>query len=171
MRRFGRIVLHMIFRYGFFPVWLAGLRIMSMFSRVNPLRVGKLTVYGPQSFLDVCQSSLQRLASLDVEIYHHLTGNEGVWVFPDNERSERIGPPWVISIDPASVSWREEGVIARLVYVVFYMLTFPRPAMSWEENDAALLEHRTVLTQTKSWLQTHGFPAPIVGCFSEESTR
>jgi hypothetical protein len=78
--------LHVIFICVMSPVMLAGLSIAAKLARARPVRVGKVTICGPQGFLDLCGASLERLASLDPMMYRRLTGVHRVWVFYDDRR-------------------------------------------------------------------------------------
>jgi hypothetical protein len=161
--------LHVIFTCVTFPMTLAGLWVAATLARARPVRVGKLTICGPPSFLELCRGSLERLASLDPMMYRRLTGDQRVWVFYEDTRSEQFGPPWVVAINSAYVKWQNEGIIARLVYLIYCMAAFPRPVMSRKEQAAAGPRRLAALAQTKAWLEERAFPGALIGCFSEQS--
>ena len=160
--------LHVIFICVMSPVMLAGLSIAAKLARARPVRVGKVTICGPQGFLDLCGASLERLASLDPMMYRRLTGVHRVWVFYDDTRSEHFGPPWVVAINSAYAKWQSEGIIARLVYLVYYMAELPRPVLSRKERAEAGPKRLAAMAQTKAWLEDRAFPAALIGCYSEE---
>ena len=169
MQRLGLKFLHAIFAWGLFPLWLTGLHIAAWIQKDRPLRLGKLTICGPASFRELCKASVERMAYLDPTMHCRLTGDHRVWVFYDDTRSEQYGPPWVVTINLAYQDWRAEGVIARLVYLVYYMAAFPRPVPRREQvqiNQRGL----AVLGQTKAWLEERGFPPALVECYSEQSS-
>lgn len=78
--------LHVIFICVMSPVMHAGLSIAAKLARARPVRVGKVTICGPQGFRDLCGALLARLASLDPMMYRRLTGVHRVWVFYDDRR-------------------------------------------------------------------------------------
>jgi hypothetical protein len=160
--------LHGVFTCVMFPAMLAGLSIGAKLARVRPVRVGKLTICGPPSFLDLCRASVERLASLDPMMYRRLTGEHRVWVFYDDTRSEHFGPPWVVAINSTYAKWQSEGIIARLVYLIYYMAEFSRPVLSRKERAEAGSKRLAAMAQTKAWLEDRAFPAALIGCYSEE---
>lgn len=166
MPRFWPSLLHRLYCRLLFPVWLLGFKVGSRFSRERPTRVGRLTICGPPTFIGLCKDSVERLASLDADKHGRLTAAQPVWVFGDNDRGERFGPPWIVIVSAAYASWQTDGVIAWLVYVAFYITAFPCPPFSREEQRRAHLKHQEVLAQTRAWLELHAFPTAIIGCFS-----
>jgi hypothetical protein len=159
---------NVIFTCVTFPMALAGLWVATTLARARPVRVGKLTICGPPSFLELCGASVERLASLDPMMYRRLTGEHPVWVFYEDARSEQFGPPWVVAINSAYVKWQSEGIIARLVYLIYYMAAFPRPVMSRKEQAEAGPKRLAALAQTKAWVEDRAFPAALVQCYSEQ---
>jgi hypothetical protein len=166
MPRFWPSLLHQLYCRLLFPIWLLGLKLGSRFSRHRLIRVGRLTICGPATFIGLCKDSVERLASLDVGIHGRLTAGQPMWVFGDCERGERFGPPWIVFVSAGYAARQTDGVIAWLVYVAFYMAAFPCPSFNREEQRRALLKHQDVLAQTKAWLEQHAFPAELIGCFS-----
>ena len=160
--------LHVIFKCVMSPVVLAALSIAGKLARARPVRVGKLTICGPPSFVDLCRASVERLSFLDPVMYRRLTGEHRIWVFHDDSRSAQFGPPWMVEISSAYVKWQNEGVIARLVYLIYFMAEFPRPVLSRKERVEAGPKRLAVMAQTKAWLEERAFPEALIGCYSEE---
>jgi hypothetical protein len=151
----------------FFPVMEGILRIVSVFSTRQFVRISKLKISGPPDFLELCKSSVERLASLDPKIHRCLTIKQRLWVSYTDKQSGRHGPPWVLLVNEAYASWQTDGVIAQLVYMFFYMESFPSGVLNRENQVAVKAINRDVLAQTKAWLDAHTFPEKLAECFVE----
>jgi hypothetical protein len=168
MKRFLYRVLCLFRGYILLPPFVALLSIVSAVSRPQLIRIGKLRVCGPPEFLDLCRASVERLATLDSNIYRHFTTNRKVLVsFDLRGMPGGSGPPWCLFINEAYAKWQTDGVIAQLVYMFYLMSVFPRHFAYMHEDVAVRATHRGVLAKTKVWLEAHNFPEPLAACFSE----
>jgi hypothetical protein len=74
-----------------------------------------------------------------------------------------LGPPWLFSAEPGYAAWQSDGIIARLIYVAFCVSAFPEGCTSVEESEG---RHKAVLTQSRSWLESRGFPRELIECYA-----
>ena len=156
--------LHALAWYVVVPLCLLGFRVAAKGRGLDRLRVGKLSLWGDRPFLDLCKSSIERLKALDLNLYEALTRHRWVWVWqspksePDSSTSPRL-----FSIDPAYVAWQTDGIIARLVYVAFYVSACSRRKVS---QDGVRSTNRSAMEESLSWLKTRGFPDELAACYS-----
>jgi hypothetical protein len=132
--------------------------IGARFSYVR-FRSGKLLILGPQPLITLCKSSLERLNKIDPDLHRHLTEHEKVCIFYDPELLHDT-PDWrLFTVTERYVVWREDGIIARLVYINFKISVFPRYII--QKGAEGRAKQRSVVAQWKLWLENHKFPAEL----------
>jgi hypothetical protein len=147
----------------FCPLGLLAFRVAAKAHGLSRLRVGKLLFWGEPAFLDLCKSSIERLRTLDSDLWQILTRGRWVWVYQERHDVGSVGPPfWLFNMDPAYVAWQSEGVIARLVYIAFCISIFCRRGISEDKGPSP---YGRAVTETKSWLEARGFPQPLIACY------
>jgi len=141
------------------PVAWAALSLVSRFGKNRRLRIGKLLILGPPSFVALCKQSVERLHSLDPNLHQYLTEHEKVCISYDPEWLSDI-PDWrIFTVPEQYVAWREDGIISRLVYIYFKNVVFLR--YSNQEGAEGREKQRSVVAQWKLWLEAHNFPAVL----------
>jgi hypothetical protein len=141
------------------PVLWIVLRIVTRFGKNPRLRIGKLLILGPPSFVALCKESIERLHGLDPDLHRHLTEHEKVCISHDPERLSDM-PDWrMFTVTDRYVAWREDGIISRLVYINFKISIFPRYSIQDRAKEQA--RQKSVVAQWKLWLESHNFPAVL----------
>jgi len=144
-----------------FPLCLLGFRVAAKGRGLNRMRVGKLSLWGDSSFLELSKASIERLRVLDPALHATLTSSRWAWIFQDRQG---IGdaPPRLFGINPSWTAWERDGVVARLVYAAFCISVLSERKTVGEEFRSS---HQTAMVKSRSWLQTRGFPGDLVACF------
>src|ERR1700690_649726 len=135
-------------------IWMV-VGIVSRFGKNSRLRIGKLLILGPPSFVALCKQSIERLHSLDPNLHRHLTEHENVCIFYNPERLRDMADWRMFTVTDRYVAWREDGIIARLVYIHFKNSVFLR--YSNQEGIEGQEKQRSVMAQTNLCLATHSF--------------
>jgi hypothetical protein len=159
--------LHVLGYYVLMPLTLLGFRVAAKGRGLGRLRVGKLTVWGDSAFLDVCKSSIERMRTLDPALSQWLTERHWAWVYQNTQGgSGDAAPPRLFGINSSYLAWQADGIIARLVYVAFCISAFSELQASQPEDQIA---HRRVMSSSRSWLETQGFPSELSDCYAVEN--
>jgi len=139
--------------------WMWTSIVMPRFAKYSRLRIGKLLILGPPSVVALCKLSIERLHGLDPDLHQHLTEHEKVCIYYDPEQLHDM-PDWrLFTVNDRYIAWRDDGIIARLIYINFKISVFPRYSIQEEAEGRA--KQRSVMTQTKLWLEAHNFPAEL----------
>ncbi len=149
------------------PLWHLGFRVLARARGIHRVRLGNLSAWGDADFLSLCKESVDRLAKRDGNLRQTLTAGRWVWVIqvPDGvPYAGNLSPPWLFTIGPGYVSWRADGIVARLVYIAFCMTEFPTARTSYDDTKR---RHDMVKKQARSWLEAHSFPQTLVDCYAE----
>ncbi len=151
----------------FVPLACSVFVVVAWLGRVPHIHIGKLSIWGPQPFLDLCKTAVERLQAMDSSLLRCLTEVGRLWCIPG---------PWpgvsrhirIFSVSEEWMAWECQGVVARLVYIAYYLAAYPPPVRT-ETPAAAVLTRRTVLAQTRAWVEAHGFSPQLVECFAEQN--
>jgi hypothetical protein len=130
------------------------------------LRVGTLTFWGPQHFLESCNASVRRLQELDAELFTRLTTAQRLEFYYSPKHLEQAYFVWIFSIDDSYTAWQSDGIIARLVYAAQLATLIPRRVVTKAMSRAL---HSEVNATTRLWLETRHFPEPLVHAFREQT--
>jgi hypothetical protein len=125
-------------------------------------RFGTLAFWGAPNFLATCTTALQRLQELDSELHVQLTTKQRL-VFYYSPNLEQAYGVWFFSINDSYLSYHADGIIARLVYSSWLAALCPR--RGGLSNAASQMLHSEVDARTRSWLEMHRFPEPLIDCF------
>lgn len=159
-----------LFRYiwyislrAFLPLYARLIRLRCRCAKYGCWEAGTCVFYGPPDFLAVCSSAMERLSTLDRSLYGSLLAKKlTFWYEPQRLAvAERH-----YGISEAFVLWKEQGVIACLVFEHFEVeLAWRRPL--WR---LCLMDRHIVWGQihaaVRSWLEEHHFADELVRCFS-----
>lgn len=145
-----------------FPLCLLGFRVAATGRGLNRCRVGKLSVWGDSGFVALCKASIERLRTIDPELYRTLTGQQWAWVIQDRQGTGDA-PPRLFGINPSYTAWESDGVVARLVYAAYCISVLSERRTFGEEFRSA---HERAMNKSRSWLQTRGFPEESATCFA-----
>lgn len=127
------------------------------------LRIGTLRFWGSRDFLEKCSLSVQRLYTLDSELYSKVTTQQKL-EFYYNPKLVQAYYAWLFSIDDSYLAWQSDGIIARLVYSAQLAASYPRRAISQATSEAL---HSEVMGKTRAWLEARRFPDELIDCFRE----
>jgi hypothetical protein len=163
MSKLRSCFLHVLAYYVVLPLGLLGFRVAAKGRGLGRVRVGKLTVWGDSAFLELCKSSIERMQMLDPVLYERLTKRHWVWVYQDTQGATNdAAAPRLFGINSSYLAWHSDGVIARLVYVAFCMAVLSELQTSQPRDQMA---HRRVMSNSRSWLETRGFPRELSDCY------
>jgi len=144
------------------PFSRAIIRLECHFLRYSSWRTGKCVFYGPDEFLATCSKALELLAMLDQPLYESLVAKRiTCWLEPKG----MVSVDKYFGIAPAFVKWKEQGIIAALVYAQFEResaLKGPHSLLSPIKRRAVYNE---ILSAARSWLEVHRFPRELYDCF------
>jgi hypothetical protein len=140
--------------------------IMFKLMGYSRLRLGTLTFWGPPKFIEAGTAAVQRLCELDSVLHDHLTTRQRLEFVYLPTRLEDMYAVRIFSVDDSYMAWKLDGIIARLVYSAQFITLYPRRVDS-EAKSRAL--HSQIRATTKSWLEAHHFPQPLIDCFQEKA--
>jgi len=129
--------------------------------RYGRLRFGGCTFYGPPFFLDLCKAACERLTEIDPELAQGFRSGFLFWYDPVKlEQVEKL-----FSISDDYCVWKEQGIIAFLVYAFYKSECFAGRVFSrrqkMEAQRLATLAHE----KTSAWLKAHSFASELVQTF------
>jgi hypothetical protein len=107
---------------------------------------------------------MEQLSILDQSLYWSLLAKKlRFWYEPQG----RVLAERHYGISESFVAWKEQGVIACLVYEYFEAeLAFDKPL--WRQcTRGRWVVHHEIYVAVRGWLEKRRFPAELVGCFSE----
>ena len=142
--------------------------ISFVFMRHSRLRIGTLTFWGPRNFLESCTASLQRLQELDSELFIRLTTQQKLVFYSNPKHLHQAAYIWIFSITDSYTVWRNDGIIARIVYSSLYVSQHPQKRTVFSKETSQVL-HSKVNAKTGSWLEARHFPEPLIDCFREQT--
>ena len=164
MKKMRACFLYLLLWYVMLPSILLALPLAMKEGGIRRLRIGKLSVWGNPVFLELCKSSIERLKSLDATLYQALTQCRRVWVLQDPEHIGDATPLRIFMVNSAYLAWQSDGIIARLIYMAFCMSGFSgRHTSEVESRDI----YQKVMKNSRSWLETRGFPQQLVDCYAD----
>jgi len=139
---------------------LVGLRWRA--ARYGRWRAGNCCFYGPPDFLAICSKAMEQLSVLDKSVYLSLLPqNFRIWYEPH-------GPAVFhrhFGISESYVAWREQGVIACVLYAHFEAKLAHGKAMWHMIIAEPRVVRQKIHVAVRAWLEDHRFPAELAGCF------
>jgi hypothetical protein len=168
MNKLRSSFLYVLSSFVIFPLCLLGASVAAKGKGIRRLRVGKLRVWGDEGFLKLCSSSIDRIQTLDPNLHQALTQRRRAWVFQDAQGPGGDAPPLVFLVNKSYVVWQSDGIVARLVYIAFCVSTFSTRQI-WHDNFWNL--HRKVMENSRSWLETRGFPRELADCYVDDQNK
>lgn len=132
--------------------------------RHSSLRMGTLTFWGPQIFLESCAASVERLRKLDPDLFYRITTKQRLDFYYDPKHQTQVNYAWIFSLDDLCLSWKTDGIIARVVCAFYLAELLPRRAIP-KATRRTLNSH--AFATTSAWLERHGFPEPLVSVYKK----
>jgi len=130
------------------------------------LRLGTLTLWGPREFLAASAAAVSRLRELDSGLHHRLTAQQKLEFVYMARHSQESSVVRIFTIDDSYMVWKSDGIIARIVYSAQLASVIPRRVDSKMKIRAL---NSQVMATTRSWLEAHRFPEPLIDCFREQT--
>ncbi len=134
-------------------------------NRYRSLRIGKVTFYGPDSFLELCGQATQKLNELDDALFKAVTTQRYVFWY-QRERLDHFNLHY--SINKSFCDWKEFGIAAFLVYAHHRSRTLNFMDLPVADPSAAVQSFgHDVRQRTRAWLHKHDFPSELVTAYTD----